>query len=270
MRSLHAFGIDLADALLGHGCLGCGSRAPRGRIVCDGCDAAIPRTGVVLCLRCMQEGGAHRTDGDPGGGLSSGSGAGSGCPRHGSERLLLAGPPFEPPLDRVVHAFKYSGARGAHSWIAGFLPEPPGRGTVIWREYLLVPVPLHPSRRTWRGFDQAKLLAEAAGAQWGIPVVDVLLRTRDHSPQARLRAEARRENVRDAFLLAGRGSRLLRSRPVLLVDDVATTGSTLIEAAAAVQAGGPSWTLSLSACHGGLPPGPETPSSASVATTGRV
>ncbi len=264
------FGIDLADAMLGRSCPGCGGAAPRGRPICDGCDARVPRTGSALCLRCMQERGGP-TVGEPASPASaSTSPSRSGCERHGAERLLLAGPPYEPPLDRVMHAFKYAGAREAFGWIADLLPEPPGRGTSVWREYVLVPVPLHPARRTWRGFDQAKLLAETAGSRWGIPAVDALRRRLDHPPQARLGADGRRENVRGAFTLTGRGARLLASRPVLLVDDVATTGSTLLEAAAALDPAGPSWILSLAASHGGLPGGAEPASSASVAGDGRV
>jgi ComF family protein len=248
-------GRDLADALLGRECPGCGALPTRGRLVCDLCDTRVPRTGVVLCLRCMQG-----TDTDP-----TRTSHRNGCPRHGSERLLLAGPPFEPPLDRIVHAFKYSGARELHPWIASLLPEPPGRDTPVWRDYAIVPVPLHPARRAWRGFDQAQLLAETAAARWGVLATRAIERRRDHPPQARMDAMVRRENVRGAFALTPEGARLLRKRPVILVDDVATTGSTLLEAAESLVEAEPAWILSLAACHGGLPGGPETASAVSVA-----
>lgn len=258
--ALRALGEDVADLLLGRACLGCGGPLPRGRAVCATCDASVPRTGMALCLRCMQEGSE---------GPSSTPRPG-GCARHGSERLLLAGPPFEPPLDRIVRAFKYSGAREAHGWLAALLPEPPGRGTPVWREYVLVPAPLHPARRAWRGFDQAQLLAASAGAAWGIPVVPALERRRDTPPQARARSEARRDNVRDAFVVAPNAVSFLRSRPLLLVDDVATTGSTLLEAAAALEAAAPSWILSLAFAHGGLAGAPEPASSTRVAASAPV
>lgn len=258
-------GRDLADALLGRACPGCGAAPARGRLVCDACDALVPRTGVVLCLRCMQEGGAQPSDA-----TSVRSAHGAGCPRHGSERLLLAGPAYEPPLDRIVHAFKYAGARELHAWLAGFLPEPPGRDTQVWREYAVVPVPLHPARRAWRGFDQARLLAETAAARWGLFATAAIERARDHPPQARMDPEHRRENVRGAFMLTRDGMKLLRSRPVILVDDVATTGSTLLEAAESVAAAEPAWILSVAACHGGPAGGPETASAASVAAPPRV
>jgi ComF family protein len=258
-------GRDLVDALLGRACPGCGALPARGRLVCDACDERVPRTGVVLCLCCMQDGGAQRSDT-----ASSPSTQGGGCPRHGSERLLLAGPAYEPPLDRIVHAFKYAGARELHAWLAGLLPEPPGRDTPVWREYAVVPVPLHPARRAWRGFDQARLLAETAAARWGLFAAAAIERSRDHPPQARMDAEHRRENVRGAFSLTRDGRKLLRSRPVILVDDVATTGSTLLEAAESVAAAEPAWILSLAVCHGGPAGGPETASTASVAAPGGV
>jgi ComF family protein len=261
-RALGRLGGDLADAMLGRACPGCGRAPARGRPVCDACDALVPRSGAVLCLRCMQE-----RAGESGAGVAPEAGESApdaddraraaGCPRHGSERLLLAGPPYEPPLDRIVHAFKYAGARELHAWLAGLLPEPPGRDTAVWREYAVVPVPLHPARRAWRGFDQARLLAETAASRWGIVATVAIERRRDHPPQARMDADRRRENVRGAFTLTPDGARLLRSRPVILVDDVATTGSTLLEAAEAVALASPAWVLSLAACHGGPGGGPE-------------
>jgi predicted amidophosphoribosyltransferase len=266
-----AWGRDLADAMLGRACPGCGGRTARGRPVCAACDALVPRTGTVLCLLCMRDhagSGGDEAAGSPaaGGGAAPGRGRGSGCPRHGSERLLLAGPPHEPPLDRIVHAFKYAGARELHGWIAGLLPEPPGLDTELRREYAVVPVPLHPARRAWRGFDQARLLAETAASRLGLFSACALERRRDHPPQARLDAARRRENVCGAFALTAEGARLLRARPVILVDDVATTGSTLLEAAEAVSEVSPAWILALTASHGGASTAPETPSAAWVAT----
>ena len=241
---------DLVDVLLDRRCPGCAERAPRGRDVCDACDARIPRTGSALCLACLR--------GDP-----PGSGASPGaCSAHGSTHLALAGPAYEPTLERILHAFKYEGAWRLGRWLAELLPEPPDLDGPIGREYVLVPVPLHPARRSKRGFDQAHLLAEAVSARWGVPLVPALERVRNHEPQARLSGELRRSNVHGAFRATR--PRLIRSRPVLLVDDVVTTGSTMLEAAAALESAGAAWVLGLAACHGGAGdaeearPGPTT------------
>jgi ComF family protein len=134
-------------------------------------------------------------------------------------------------------------------WVASLLPLPPGLSEGIGREYLLVPVPLHPARRAWRGFDQALLLARDASERWGVPVTEALVRTRDQEPQARLDPERRRANMKGAFRVARPAA--VAGRPILLVDDVATTGSTLLEAAEALEGAGASWVLSLAASHGG-------------------
>ncbi|MGE5176671.1 MAG: ComF family protein [Hyphomicrobiales bacterium] len=268
-RGARVLAADLLDMLTGAACPGCGGRAPRGRAVCATCDAAIGRTGIALCLRCLREGmvgGAAPADGGAGGSTDAGAG---GCPRHGPDRLLLAGPRHEPPLDRVVRAYKYEGARALDRWIATLLPEPPGDAT-FRREAALVPVPLHPARLAWRGFDQARLLAAAAGRRWGIPVVEGLRRVRDHAPQARLGPDARRANVCGAFAVRPEAAALLRDRPLLLVDDVATTGSTLLEAADALAIAAPAWILSLAAAHGGPPDASEPSLHEAVAAPRRV
>ena len=247
---------DLIDSLSDRRCPGCAGRVARERDVCDACDAMVPRSGSVLCLHCL-----HEDAPNPAGPVG-------GCPAHGSRRLALAGPRYEAPLDRILHAFKYDGARRLAPWIASLLPEPPDRAGTVGREIVLVPVPLHPARRAWRGFDQALLLTEDASLRWGIPVVQALERVRDHEPQARLDPARRRANVRGAFRVVR--PTLVRDRPVLLVDDVVTTGSTLLEAAAALEAAGAAWILGLSPTHGGLVAWPEPVSQGAVAGEGRL
>jgi len=231
-------------------------RVPRERDVCDACDAMVPRSGSVLCLHCLHDDPA---DAAPPVGA---------CHSHGSRRLALAGPRYEPPLDRIVRAFKYDGARRLAPWIASLLPEPPDRSGAVGREAVLVPVPLHPARRARRGFDQALLLAEYASSRWGVPVVHALERVRDHEAQARLDPMRRRANVRGAFRIV-RPS-LVRGRPVLLVDDVVTTGSTLLEAAAELEGAGAAWIVGLSATHGGLNDPAEPSSRSAVAGEGSL
>jgi ComF family protein len=122
------------------------------------------------------------------------------------------------------------------------LPEPDSA--------IVAPVPLHPSRRRQRGFNQAELLArslvrnlrrEERGLQL---VVNLLRRVRATLPQVGLSASARRENVRGVFSVS-RPERI-RNRTVVLVDDVMTTGATLSACAAALKRAGASRVLALS------------------------
>jgi ComF family protein len=96
-----------------------------------------------------------------------------------------------------------------------------------------VPVPLHPSRRRSRGFNQAEDLAR----QLGLPVVPALKRTRATETQAALPAPERETNVRGAFAATASAATLL-GKIVVVVDDVSTTGATLECCAQALLARG--------------------------------
>jgi len=102
---------------------------------------------------------------------------------------------------------------------------------------VIVPVPLHPKRLRWRGFNQALVLAREVGRGWGVPVDPfILVRSRETPPQTQLAEEERRKNVRGAFAL-GRG-KTVQERFVLLVDDVYTSGATVNECSRTLCRGG--------------------------------
>ena len=98
-------------------------------------------------------------------------------------------------------------------------------------------VPVSPERKRQRGYDQAKLLCEAAARELGGAALPVLKKTRDAPPQPSLHSvEARRKNAEGAFAAASSGS--LKGKRVLLIDDILTTGATLSAAATALKASG--------------------------------
>jgi ComF family protein len=94
------------------------------------------------------------------------------------------------------------------------------------------PVPLHWSRRLWRGFNQAELLARPLAREVRVPVVSLLRRQRGGQQVGRS-AEERREAWRDAFVAPGPVP-----AHVVLVDDVVTTGATVLACASALRAAG--------------------------------
>jgi ComF family protein len=104
---------------------------------------------------------------------------------------------------------------------------------------VLVPVPLHRVRRFERGYDQARLLANAVSRASGARVVRALVRERATSVQGSAGAVSRAANVHGAFGRARwtRGvERSLAAAPcVWLVDDVVTSGSTVRECARALR-----------------------------------
>lgn len=130
---------------------------------------------------------------------------------------------------RAVHLFKFEG------WwrLADSLARPMVALEPLTDRLLLIPVPLGPRRRRRRGYNQSERLARALGRLSGLPVADRLVRIRDTRSQSSLAPEARQANVRGVFRAAG-----VRGRRVVLVDDVFTTGATLVAAAEAARIAG--------------------------------
>jgi ComF family protein len=136
----------------------------------------------------------------------------------------------------AIHALKYRGERR--------LVEPLGEALAErWRRAgaggdLLTWVPVHPARRRDRGFDQAELLARAAGEQLALPVQACLQRQRLTLAQHSLGQLQRAANVGGVFRVPEGAQARLAGRWVVVVDDILTTGATLSGCASALLAGG--------------------------------
>ncbi|HZU17251.1 MAG TPA: double zinc ribbon domain-containing protein [Candidatus Dormibacteraeota bacterium] len=198
---------------------------------CGGCGAL----GTWLCLRCRRDIEAPRWPRcERCGHELEFVGAGCGCHRHlrALSRLRSAAL-YEGPLERAIHRFKYEGWRALGPTLAELLVEPGrDRPPGAW----VVAVPLHPARRRRRGYDQAEILAAHLRRRCRAPAPPGrLVRLRDTPPQVGQDRLRRRANVASAF--AWRGAPLAGA-PVVVVDDVATTGATLEACARALRAAG--------------------------------
>ncbi len=96
---------------------------------------------------------------------------------------------------------------------------------------LIIPIPLHPKRLGYRGFNQAELIARELQNAWQLAIsTKILIRTKYTKPQAELTKQERMLNTKDMFTanpkLLKLGEKPLEGRNILLVDDVWTTGST--------------------------------------------
>jgi ComF family protein len=171
------------------------------------------------------------------------------CPRCQAQALAAAPPPgldgldgceavgiHEGPLREAVLRLKFGGRLSLVEPLGLLMAEHVRPRLPEWSPAALVPVPVHWRRRVARGFNQSDLLAAAVGRALGLPVLSrALVRTGHRHPQVGLAAAERRDNLRGAFRVAQPvppGSRLL------LVDDVRTTGATLLECAATLRAAG--------------------------------
>ena len=150
---------------------------------------------------------------------------------------------MEGPLREAVHALKYRGVRAAAPQLAELLADFLKSHSIPGDE--LVPVSLHSRRLRERGYNQSELLAKELSKRTGLPVnAGVLVRARDSGPQVQTASrERRRDNVSGSFQCKDD----MTGRRLILIDDVATTGSTLSACAAALKAAGAAsvWALVL-------------------------
>jgi len=142
-------------------------------------------------------------------------------------------------LREAIHEFKYGGHRALAEPLAQLLYRYlTANADFPWRRAdCIIPVPIHPARQRLRGYNQSELLAERLSGTTGLPLLrGAVIRKHHTRPQVELSGNERRTNVRGAFRAAKPSE--LRGKIILLVDDVATTGSTIHECSLALLAAG--------------------------------
>lgn len=154
-----------------------------------------------------------------------------------------------PLVRKLVTDWKYEGLEAASDPLERLVRRWAAKHASSYEGSVIVPVPLHPSRGRERGFNQAERIGRWLSAAWGSALrTNLVFRTRRTRPQARLE-EGRTANVRGAFS-ARLGSDLV-GVPVLLVDDVWTTGATMRACAEALRRAGAGEVRGFVLAHGG-------------------
>ncbi|MEM8890355.1 MAG: ComF family protein [Bacteroidota bacterium] len=135
-------------------------------------------------------------------------------------------------LQSLVEALKYRSAPQLGRFLGAYYAQ--RMKDADWLEDIqaIVPIPLHYRKKVERGYNQAEELARGMGEILQIPVrSDGLKRVRYTRTQTRMGGRSRWENVKGAF---GLGKEL--EGPIILLDDVLTTGATFEAAMQALQA----------------------------------
>ncbi|MEQ8671707.1 MAG: ComF family protein [Aggregatilineales bacterium] len=144
-------------------------------------------------------------------------------------------------VQEAIHALKYDnvqelGFRLAERMIDVLKQQ-------VWQIDSIVPVPLHVSRKLQRGYNQAQILGDFIGQACLIHCEpDAVIRQRATQSQVTLNREERLINMQDAFIA---NSDLISGKTILIVDDVLTTGSTLLAVSQAVVDAGAKMTYGL-------------------------
>ncbi len=112
----------------------------------------------------------------------------------------------------------------------------------------VVPIPMYGPKERRRGYNQARVFAEALGRELGIAVLpDLVIRTRDTKPMKGLSKSSRQSNLKNAFNITTTD---VKFNKILLVDDIYTTGATLDAVAQVLKQAGVADVYGLYLCVG--------------------
>ncbi len=205
-------------------CVSCRNYENSDSLLCNACAARVPLRNAFLCAVC----GARLPDGK------------KICHRD-APYILAAAADSREPVKTLVQLLKFQGVRDAATPLAALLVRYGEERALTWHPSpadLVIPVPLGKKRTRTRGFNQAELIAKAFAEHFGGQFrPDILSRIRETAPQSELHShDARERNIIGAF--SATEENLLRGARVILVDDVATSGATLNDAARALKSRG--------------------------------
>lgn len=131
----------------------------------------------------------------------------------------------KPPVNQSVYQFKYHNQRRYAKIYAQEIVKEFHREINRWNPDVIMPIPLHRSRRRKRGYNQAEILAEEIGRRMQIPVESKsLIRIKKTNPQKKLGHQDRKKNLKSAFAVKNPYQPV---KKVLLIDDIYTTGNTM-------------------------------------------
>lgn len=138
---------------------------------------------------------------------------------------------------KIIHAIKYGGRSDVAEFLGRYYGKSLEHTKEKWGWELILPIPLHKERTIERGYNQSFHWAKGIGEALKIAVADDwLIRERYTDSQTGKSKEERFESVNEVFTLSEKSS--VAGKSLLLVDDVITTGATLVNAARPLLEGG--------------------------------
>ncbi len=146
---------------------------------------------------------------------------------------------------RLIFNLKYDGKTFMAPIIADIIYDSiysqiaSGKGCPLLDADLIVPVPLHVSRMTQRGFNQSEKIAKHLGRKLSLQVDPrCLCRVRETHTQRALSAEERKANLEGAFVVPKSMYGRVHDKKIILLDDIYTTGATAISCSEALKVAG--------------------------------
>ena len=129
-------------------------------------------------------------------------------------------------LQHIIHALKYQRQFKLGILLGEILAE--GINLLNWEIDLIIPIPIHHLKKAERGFNQSDFITKGLSKSLKIPYsTKSIKRIRYTESQTKLNPDQRANNVADAFKVGEK--KKIRGKNILLVDDVITTGATILE-----------------------------------------
>jgi competence protein ComFC len=188
-------------------CPDCQSRVPFiHKPFCETC--GIPTKGTTLCEKCRVNPPAYR--------------------------MMRSWAVFDSPIQNGLHTMKYRRNIAFGESIAMQMAD--FVRSLHWPVEVMIPVPLGKKRLKERGYNQVGLVARPLAHLLGLRYEpDALRKTRDTHSQVGLSISQRSENVQGAYQAE---AQVVRNKSILIMDDVATTGSTISACTSALLSAG--------------------------------
>lgn len=137
-----------------------------------------------------------------------------------------------PILQKAIHRLKYTFYKDLANPLSQLLKQMIDKYPLP-NNIHIVPIPLHKKRQKFRGFNQSEILAQ----QLNLPISNLLIRTKHTERQATLNKHQRKLNLENSFVINPK-IQFRKTTPLLILDDICTTFSTMREAAKALQKAG--------------------------------
>ncbi|MBI4153575.1 ComF family protein [Candidatus Woesebacteria bacterium] len=225
--------MGVFDLIFPRKCFGCGKD---GNYICSSCAGKLKPSRQIcgVCTKPSPKGLTHLK-----------------CRYELSLDGLAAIWEYEGSIRRAILSLKYKFAYEVSQEIADLVVEKLKRKVFLPPKPTLIPIPLHWQRQNWRGFNQMQEIGKkvALRMRWKF-IPDLIVRRSASPPQTELKRKERVENIRGTFVI-NRKYLPLKPKPLVLFDDVWTTGSTVKEAAKVLKERGAKevWGLTITKGH---------------------
>jgi competence protein ComFC len=210
----------ILDLIFPPRCVVCRTLLKHGEVLCHSCRKKITIHATFFCGRCRLR-------------LPEGKKV---CHKD-TPYLLGAATDYHGPAKKLIHALKFDLVQDAAEELGSLLSEYSARVNFEPQNDLVIPIPLSRQRRRERGFNQAEQIARSLATRLGLELCTAPL-CRIRQTPAQSKTASLHERIKNVAGCFSADPEIVRGRNILLIDDVVTSGATLLEAAKALKAAG--------------------------------